>query len=600
MRKCSRTVTILVMLNLVAIIFMVPFGSMVAADLPKRGPTREGLEDFIDVPYDIEMKKYREPAFAEYKGKAYVAWITKITNTNPDLPGSENGTLKARVLFVRSFDDRDGNLKIDEHVLLNPNSTDTLGHGNHVPYLITYKDLLYIFWNSNDQGQKPPGMGWGTDILYKTFDGSNWSISATMVSQESPDQGNDNDPHALIYNEMLYLVWTKTIEDNRSVYSKIMARSYDGEFWGRAVDISPTMTSIVHEMPRLALYGTKVYATWHTRDIVSNNISVMCNSFDGTKWGTAETIFQAVEPISNFLSTPNMAAFDNPATGREELYAVWQTFDEGAVARNMGDFDIIARVFDGTSWGDIFEITSPTDSGADYCPQVLVHGGKVYVFWETFDEGTADGRDKDIVMKTFDGYSWSGVQLLSRPGDRDYWPPNGSHNLGDDEQIRAGIYNNKIGLVWRSFDNVTGRDGSRDIMFRYVTDYDNDGDGYLDGDDAFPLDEDEWLDSDKDDCGDNMDVRPLDPAYCTAEDIDDSASPFSWMVCLVFILIIILVSAIMYRVERASKKTMKAKIGYDLGFREDGTTKRTQISKKKGKRGKKRPPLSGEMKAKVK
>jgi hypothetical protein len=484
--------------------------------------------------------------------------------------------------------------------MLCPNSTDTLGHGNHVPYLITYKDLLYVFWNSNDEGQKPPGMGWGTDILYKTFDGNNWSASASMVSQETPDQGNDNDPHLIIYNEMLYLTWTKTIEDNGTVYSKIMVRSFDGEFWGRTVEISPTMTSVIHEMPRLALYGTELYAIWHSKEIGSNNISVMYNIFNGNKWGTAKTIFHVEKPVANFLSTPNMAAFENPATGKEELYAVWQTYDEGAKASVRGDFDVVARVFDGTSWGDIFEITSPTDSGADYNPQVLAHGGKVYIFWECYDDGIADGTDKDIVMKTFDGFTWSDIQLLSRPGDRDYLPPDGSHNLGDDEEIRAGIYNNKVALVWRSFDNVTGRDGSRDIIFRYVTDYDNDGDGYLDGDDAFPLDVNEWMDSDNDDCGDNMDVRPLDPAVCTAEDIDDVSSNVPWMVCLVFILIIVLIAAIMYRMEGSAKEANRPEVGYDLGFREKGDTKGTGSTKRRGKKGKRKPPLSGEMRQKVK
>lgn len=49
---------------------------------------------------------------------------------------------------------------------------------------------------------------------------------------------------------------------------------------------------------------------------------------------------------------------------------------------------------------------------------------------------------------------------------------------------------------------------------------DTDGDGYIDGVDAFPLDASEWLDSDGDGCGDNTDEFPFDASECIDTDED--------------------------------------------------------------------------------
>lgn len=540
------------------LLLMAPAAPMASATLPVREPTVEGLDGFIDVTYDIDMNKYSEPAFAEYRGKAYVAWISKVTNTNPDIPNPNDLDLKTRVLFIRSFDDRDSNLKFDEALLLTPNSTDTLGHGNHVPFLIKFDSKLFVLWNSNDKGQKPTGKGWGTDILYKMYDGKNWTEDASIINLETPDEGDDNDPHAMVFNDRLYVTWSRTITDGGLVYSKIMVRSFDGEIWGRTVTINTFSNTTVCENPRLEVYGTKLWAIWHQREIGSGNISVAVNSFDGNKWDNADLIHLVPSPQSNFHPKPKMASYENPASGKEELWAVWQTFGVDAVAKGTGDFDVVGRVFDGSSWGEIFEITLPTDTGADYNPQIEVVNDRVHVVWETFDDVTSDGHDKDIVTRTYDGYHWTDVQLHSRPGDRDYMGPKLEHNMGDDEHLKLGFYNNKLAAVWRSFDDVTGRNGSRDVIFRYITDHDNDDDGYLDSEDAFPLDKNEWKDSDDDGCGDNKDARPLDPDYCIKADIDDDpvAVPMSWSICLMLFLIIILLATVMYKLEimRPAKK----------------------------------------------
>ncbi|MBL73097.1 MAG: hypothetical protein CMB41_08130 [Euryarchaeota archaeon] len=54
-------------------------------------------------------------------------------------------------------------------------------------------------------------------------------------------------------------------------------------------------------------------------------------------------------------------------------------------------------------------------------------------------------------------------------------------------------------------------------------DQDSDDDGWLDGEDAFPIDPTEWSDTDRDGCGDNADEYPLNPNECADSDDDGVA-----------------------------------------------------------------------------
>ena len=113
---------------------------------------------FIDITFDQNQEDYRDPAAAEYGDSLYVAWVSK--EANPGSPGGgATDTLLSRVLYVRPFSDVSGRPSWGNVVLLTPNSTDTLGHGNHAPVLAAFSGRLYVLWQSNDPSQKPVGGG---------------------------------------------------------------------------------------------------------------------------------------------------------------------------------------------------------------------------------------------------------------------------------------------------------------------------------------------------------------------------------------------------------------------------------------------------------
>jgi hypothetical protein len=525
-------------------------------ELEKRPAVRKELPGFVDFVYDLEISNYRFPLSVEYKGRLWAFWMSKLE--------LNNDTIEKAQIWGRSMDDRNGkynNKTFDEPVLFTPDPNDKIGASNMWPTPIVYNDKLYLFWSSSDSNSLPAGAVGGTDIIYRVYDGKNWTKDNVLVSIPGKDgtHWEDARPWGQVYNGKLYLTWTRTIEMN-ATYVKIVGRVLDGQTWGDMIDLSLPSNITLCDAPYMTLYKTSIYLVYHALNPITRDIDVMLTVFDGIKWSTATSIYHVSSPLSGYISTPRLTVYNNPVTQKQELWGIWQTYGGAAVARSPVDDDIVGRAFDGTKWGDPFEVTPPTDDGLDLNPWIYSINNRVYVVWESLDPTTKDGSDSDIVMRVYDGVSWGEVVLLSRPGDRDFLDSNAEHNLGTDDQVSLGVYNNKLYTMFRSWDNVTGRDGSRDIIVRYITDYDNDMDGYPDSQDAFPLDPNEWKDTDGDGCGDVKDAYPKDPTKCTkTSNPPGKESTFASLACLVVVLFVVLIAALIYVFERPSPKDKQGK-----------------------------------------
>jgi hypothetical protein len=552
-RPRARSFMALLIVGIMLLVSAMP--ALTSGALTPRPAVRPDLPGFIDTTYDQKITDYRFPLSAEYHGRLYIFWMSKIK--------FNNGTIAKAFIYGRSMDDRNGkynNNTFDKPILFTPDPKDLIGVSNMWPTPIVFKDKLYLFWSSGDANSLPAGTGDGAYIIFRVLDGTNWSKNNTMVSIPGNDKAHWEDarPSALVYNDKLYLVWTRTIVETNLTYTKIVGRVFDGQTWGDLTEISTPSNITVCDSPYMTVYKTNIYLVYHIKNAVTRDIDVILTIFDGIKWSSPTSIYHVASPASEYISTPRLAVFNNPVTNKEEVWGVWATYGGTAVARKPTDWDIVGRVFDGSKWGDPFEITPPTDSESDTNPWIIVVNNRIYVLWESMDPTTKDGTDTDIVMRINDGSGWSEVQLVSRPGDRDFLDKNGEHNLGKDDQLSIGIYNHKLYAMFRSWDNITARDGSRDVVVRYVTDYDNDGDGYLDSQDAFPLDPNEWKDTDGDGCGDAKDAYPTNPDKCTkSTSPSGSESTFASLACLVVILFVVLVAALIYVFERPSPKDKK-------------------------------------------
>lgn len=114
------------------------------------------------------------------------------------------------------------------------------------------------------------------------------------------------------------------------------------------------------------------------------------------------------------------------------------------------------------------------------------------------------------------------------------WFVNGTHVPSMDGKTTIPFADTTIGQVWTA--SVTPRDSMGKVgnnvqssTSATIVDIDSDGDGVLDGNDAFPNDSSEQYDSDSDGVGDNADAFPNDPTETADSDGDgvgDNADAF--------------------------------------------------------------------------
>ena len=112
-----------------------------------------------------------------------------------------------------------------------------------------------------------------------------------------------------------------------------------------------------------------------------------------------------------------------------------------------------------------------------------------------------------------------------------HWYVDGTHNTAHNGKTTIQASLTQAGQKWRA--QVTPHDGlefGNAVMSNEVTilDIDSDGDGVLDGQDAFPNDASETADSDNDGVGDNADVFPNDPSETVDTDMDGVGDNADW------------------------------------------------------------------------
>lgn len=193
----------------------------------------------------------------------------------------------------------------------------------------------------------------------------------------------------------------------------------------------------------------------------------------------------------------------------------WMDTDGDQIGDNSDDDD------DGDGWSDLDEYSCGTDS-LDYASQPLDTDGDAICDVEDEDD------DNDGYPDTSDAF----------PLDDEEWTDTDGDNIGnnadtdDDGDGFSDSTESTCGSDSLDADSIPAdldQDGSCDAI-----DGDDDNDGYADISDAFPLDPNEWVDTDGDDIGDNADLDddgdsvvdssdafPLDPSEWEDTDGDN-------------------------------------------------------------------------------
>lgn len=258
----------------------------------------------------------------------------------------------------------------------------------------------------------------------------------------------------LILSPSLFTSATKTVSDNKS------------------------------ENPMICAYRNSEYIVWENSD----------------DEGDTDIMFKNISAPS---SKPYPITYENE-TGEDlspfligyksKLYCIWITDDNQSSVGD--DKDVVLRGFDGSSWGDIIDVSTFTrsESSDDRSPKALIFRNAIHIFWSngthlltrSFDGmdlsneivsiGKARGvydveqyedklyaaytyrtisNDMMSVMKSYDG-TWSDFEVEYNPGDdaRDYAP-----NLE--------VYKDKLYLAWVTTDkSISSGERDDDIVIR--------------------------------------------------------------------------------------------------------------------------------------
>jgi hypothetical protein len=491
-----------------------------------------GLPGYADVTGTMKAKG-REPFLVSFNGKLYSFF--QIRTDIKDANGTMLGRLGHIYMNVYNGTNWSG------PVSLTPGTKDEGGHANEQPKVTEFKGKLYLTFESTDSVMKDDDAKGDYDILMRVFDGNSWTPAldqpAQVVSQRNDPLDNDTECRSVVFRDRLYLVWSQAPADAYSsnstkAFRRLMYRSFDGTAWSD-IGVAAQDTSSIYGGSEITVYRDQLYAAYMSNSSEQYDMDIFVSRFDGSSWAPPVKANPTVEGSTATRQNLNPRV----AVHADRLWCTWQSADP--IGKDGNDYDIMLASFDGTSWSFPEEVNRHNDRGNDVQPDVRSHEGKLYVTWTSNDTGINDGgEDFDIMLRCYDGKNWSSIEQVSPYGDNG--TITGDHNPGDDNTPFLGSYAHKLYCTWITYDQaLTGHSGGNpSVIVKMVRDYDTDGDGVLDAQDAFPNDASETKDSDGDGVGDNADPRPHDATIWLASQIPKTEATFPWPLVIIAILLI--------------------------------------------------------------
>lgn len=331
------------------------------------------------------------------------------------------------------------------------------------PSLIVYKDKLYCAWSASESDDF-----FSNDDIYLrwTEDGDNWS----PLKKVSPilRAGMNDWPVLEIYQDRLYIFW-KTMDDSianveNSNDMDIVYRWYDGTNFGPIEEITKGDDGAIDWSYDVAVYNNRLYVVWETDvgDWLEYQVDVMVKSYDGASWSNRKNLCPSNDDTKDEI--PRTYVWFNPVKKIEELYVIWGRGDGNQYG--TGDIDIVIRVFDGTKWSPIQEISQPNVQVQNMGHRLIGYQGRLYATWIDGKESVVVGGNDnlvvfkifgDIVIRSFDGWEWSKIKELT---------PSGQSDKASDPELC--VFKGKLYATWSFPNDQTSSSDDWDIIIRNI------------------------------------------------------------------------------------------------------------------------------------
>jgi hypothetical protein len=380
-----------------------------------------GPSTIISDPY-TETPVKRTPHLAVYGGKLWAVWSTM----DPKI--SDGGDSD---IVVRKYDgDMWGG--VEEITMPGDDMDDTS------PEVIVYHDEIYVFWFS--KWRDMPSFFIPNHILYRKYNGTAWS----EIRDISFENRNHHHFELNIFQDQIYAFWIMNTSETEG-HMKITYTSFDGvdwatprfmieeESWDWSMDIVP--------------FDGRLWVIWDgfRWEYSARSVDVYARSFDGTNWDDIEML-NPNDWIEDWL--PRMATYDNPRTGKTELYSIWSRGSAAPDVDNPGGITesqvaIAIMRHDGQEWGPLQYLTSFSDNKTEQYQDLIQYQGRLYAVWihglnSTFNNDSATySIYGNVMIMSFDGTRWSPPMELTPPG-------------GYDNATRAllAVYKDKLFVGW--------------------------------------------------------------------------------------------------------------------------------------------------------
>ncbi|MHA2067505.1 MAG: TolB family protein, partial [Candidatus Thorarchaeota archaeon] len=261
------------------------------------------------------------------------------------------------------------------------------------PIIAVDGDRIYAVWESWRDGD--------SDIIFRFFNGTDWQPEQEISSDITSE--SQWDPSITAEGGRAYAVW----EDRGGGDLDIYYRHFNGTAWEPEVEISSDAANEDQRKPSVAVEGGKVYVVWEDRE--DGDFDIYYRHFNGTAW----------EPEREVSMDVGNDHQRNPSVSIEggEVHVAWE-HKEGL------NYDINYRLYNGTDWELVLEISSDTDSEVQRYPSITADGGRVHVAWMD-----TKGGDVDIYYRSFDGANWqSEMEVSTDIGEEYQWNPSIASN----------------------------------------------------------------------------------------------------------------------------------------------------------------------------
>jgi len=351
---------------------------------------------------------------------------------------------------------------------------DTQSKGEQSPTLLATGDRLWCAWATQD-----PGISDGSDwdiVVSWSFDGTTWSPPYEITPKG--DVYEDDSPDIAAFDGKIWVSWSAAQSESAFSASNIYVRAWDGTSWGEVRRLTPPGLRYLNDWPQMDVFKERLFIFWRTTDPSLTNIAntddmdmayitydgtgwsaiaeltpdwsdeidwslniiqyngelyvfwdmdvdmseyftvdIFYRKYDGIKWSEAYNIIP--QPDYELDEIPKACVYHNPVTAKDELWVAWIRGSP-----SVHDLDIMARRYDGKSWGPMLELTPPGQKKDNMGQEILEYNHRLYVVWVTGTNTSTETNSTiaiystygDIVIRAYDGYKWSDPMELT-PGE---------------------------------------------------------------------------------------------------------------------------------------------------------------------------------------